>query len=101
LLVSCPGSPLFPIHRALFKLFYRAFEVTNEIECLNKAISAARDHINTKTTDSLIGRLISLSHLELSLSTRLELLNLGEDLNGFMEVHAMPTEYKNTDYFRR
>ena len=95
-----PDSPLSPDTRAALPwLFYRAFEVTIEIEYLNKAISAARGR--SDAAHSPINHLRSLSFLTSSLLTRLRLLNRGEDLDELMQVHAMIAKYKHIDVFRR
>jgi hypothetical protein len=100
LLASYPDSQLVPLaHQALPDLLYRAFQVTNEIEYLNNTISAARDHIDSM--DLPTNRFALLGRLELSLSTRLRLLDRREDLNELMEVFAMMAKYKNTDVDRR
>jgi len=94
LLVSYPGSILGLIARsALPDLFHRAFECTNEIEYLNDAISAARDHLNTPAPPMHH----SLSHLNLILSSsaRLELLHRREDLDELMQLFAMAAKHEN------
>jgi CHAT domain-containing protein len=94
LLVSYPRSFLGLVARsALPNLFHRAFECTNEIEYLNEAISAARDHFNTAGPPTHR----RLSHLILieSLSARLELLHHREDLDELMQLFAMAAKHEN------
>jgi len=102
LLSSYPDSGLAAMARgALSLLFYRAFECTNQIEYLNEAISAARDHSTENTTISIRGSLSLHLRLILFLLTRFDLLQRREDLNELMEVCEMTAKYKNTDFFRR
>ena len=93
LLVSYRSSFLGLVaHSALPNLLHRAFKCTNEIEYLNEAISAARDHFNTGLPIHRI-----LSHLILidSLSARLELLYHREDLDELMQLFAMAAKHEN------
>ncbi len=100
LLASYPDSPLSPHARAALPwLFYRAFEVTIEIEYLNKAISTGR--CRSDAVLSPIIHLISLCFLTSSLLTRVRLLNRGEDLDELMQVHAMIAKYKHIHAFRQ
>ena len=87
LLASYPSSGLTPPARAaLGFLFHRAFKCTNEIEYLDEAISAARDHVNT--TDPPIYRDLSRFILMSCLSFRLDLLRRVEDLDELMQLCA-------------
>ena len=87
LLASYPSSGLAPPARAALGFFFhRAFKCTNEIEYLDKAISAARDHIDT--IDPPIYRDLSRFRLMSCLSFRLDLLRRVEDLNELMELCA-------------
>ena len=85
LIASHPDSPLAFITRfALPELFYRVFECTNEIEHLNKAISASRDNIKVAVSPILqVPRLLNLISF---LSTRLFLLRCREDLEELMQL---------------
>jgi CHAT domain-containing protein len=91
LLVSYPDGTLSRNAReALGRLFYRAFECTNNIEYLNKAISAARDNINS--TDRPMRHGSSLLELIKFLSRRLDLFGRREDLNELMQLFAAATD---------
>jgi CHAT domain-containing protein len=80
-IASYPDHPILaPVaRRGLSWLFRRAFECTNEIEYLNRAISAGRDSANA--ANSRLDRFLSLTLLYLCLLTRLSLLKRKEDLN--------------------
>jgi len=80
LIASYPDHLFAPDARiALGVLLGRAFECTNEIEYVNRAISAGRDSLNT--ANSRHNRFLSLLTLIPPLLTRLSLLRRREDLN--------------------
>ena len=90
---SHPNGQFACIARSTFSDFFaRAFKCTNKIEYLNKAISAARDHMNT--TDALFFRLSSLRKLIVYLSARLLGLHHREDLNELMQLYPMAAKYE-------
>ena len=91
LLSSYPRSQLAPVARlALSNLFYRAFECTNQVEYLNKAVSAARANINP--ANPLMNRSTFLSLIS-QLTTRLNLLGRREDLNDLMQLFPIVASY--------
>jgi len=97
---SYPDSQLACIARlSLCSFFWRAYECTNEIEYLNKAISVTRDHI--KTSDALKYRLPSLLSLTVYLSVRLLLLRHREDLNELMQLFPMAAKYDRAHLHHR
>ena len=90
-----PDSPLGSLARSMLARFsWRAFECTDEMEHLNKAISAARDHINT--TDALIYRFHTLCDLTGYLSIRLLRLHHKGDLDELMQLYPMITKNEPT-----
>src|SRR6266851_4960810 len=94
LIASYPDSQLAPdARRALVKLLHRAFDCTNEIGYLNRAISAARDSLNT--ANSPIDHSGSLDALIRPLLTRLLLLKRREDLNESIQVLPIIAEDSN------
>jgi len=93
LIASYPDSQPAPYARiALGFLLGRAFECTNEIEYLDRAISASRDSLNT--TDSRLFRSNSRMALISALLTRLLLLKREEDLNETIQL--LPIAAENT-----
>ena len=91
LLASYPGRQVSRHAQSLIThLFHRAFECTNQIEYLNKAISAARDRVSSPNAQ---GRISSLMELTGLLSKRLSLLDHRGDLNELMEL--FPEAAKN------
>jgi len=91
--VSYPDSSLACEARSnLARFFRRAFECTNEFEYLNKAISAARDHINSP--DPLVSRVFSLHNLIAYLSFRLLRLRHREDLSELMQLFPTASKYE-------
>jgi len=93
LLASYPDSPLSPYVRAgLCNLLGRAFECTNEIEYLNRAISAGRDSLNTPNPNPLLARSLTLAGLIPSLLARAGLLNRREDLGEIIELLPIAAE---------
>jgi hypothetical protein len=92
LISSYPDHGLAPDARiALVELLQHAFEYMNEIEYLNRAISAGRDSLNA--AKSRLDCFLSLSGLIRSLLTRLSLLELREDLNETVHVLTIAAEY--------
>jgi len=90
---SYPDRQLACTARSMLAYFFiRAFKCTNEIAYLNKAISTARDHINT--TDGMVYRLNSLRQLTVYLSARLFRLYHREDLNELMQLYPMAAKYE-------
>jgi CHAT domain-containing protein len=92
LLASYPNATLsLNAREALGHLFYRAFELANDIEYLNKAISAARDNINGTGRQMRHGS--SLLELIKFLSHRLDMFGRREDLNELMQLFAAATDH--------
>ena len=90
---SYADSQLAPHARsALSNFFWRAYECTNEIEYLNKAISVARDSINSP--DPLLFRLSSLRNIIGYLLSRLHRLRHREDLNELMQLYPTAAKYE-------
>ncbi len=99
LVSSYPDSELAPLARsALSRLLHRGFECTNEIEYLNRAISASRDHINTANSPHDSYR--SLGVLISSLFTRLTLLNRREDSNEIIQLLPIAAENAGEEFHR-
>jgi len=91
LLASYPNHRFSPdAHIALGRLLQHAFKYTNEIEYLNRAISAARDSFNTANLPPDRSR--SLVVLLESLLTRLPLLTHKEDLNESVRLLQIAAE---------
>jgi len=96
---SYPNSAFACSTRSILPYFFwRAFKCTDEMEYLNKAISAARDH-STNTTDGLMSQTSSVGQLIIYLSTRLGVLGFGpyyrEDLNELMQLYPMAAKYQS------
>jgi len=99
LLACYPDSPLAENARfALGRLLVRAFECTNDIEYLNRAITAGRDNLNTE--NSPFDRFLILEALISTLFTRLWLLKRREDLNELIQVSQMAAEYEGEEFRR-
>jgi CHAT domain-containing protein len=99
LVASYPDHPLAPSARtAPSRLLRRAFECTNEIEYLNRAISAGRDSLNA--AKSPFDRSLSLEVLILSLLTRLRLLKRREDVNETIQMHRIAAENAGEEFDR-
>jgi CHAT domain-containing protein len=97
LLDSSSGDILAQIaQRALRRLFCRAFECTNKIEYLNKAISATRDEIDIAFT--LVNRMQSRLSLISLLSTRINLLRRREDLDELMQLFPIVANSEHADF---
>jgi CHAT domain-containing protein len=98
-IASHPDHRLAPFARlALFGLLHRVFKCTNEIEYLNRVISAARD--NLKTANSRLEHSQSLGMLISVLLIRLLLLRRREDSNEL--IHLLPIAAENAgDEFQR
>jgi CHAT domain-containing protein len=93
LLASYPNSTLSPFaHFGLIPLLYRAFRCTGDIECLNQAISTARDNFNTATLR--IFRVGSLFYLIKYLATRLDLFRRAEDLDELMQLFPIASNHE-------
>jgi len=91
LIASYPNHLLAPFtHRALGFLLHRAFECTNEIEYLNRAISAGWDSLNT--ANSPLDHSQSLVVLIQSLLTCLSFLKREEDLNELIRLLPIAAE---------
>jgi CHAT domain-containing protein len=95
----------YPNHRfasdarkALVDLLRCAFECTNEIEYLNRAISAARD--NPNTANSRLAHFVSLSVLIASLLRRLSLLRRKEDSDELMQLFPIAAENASDEGLR-
>jgi hypothetical protein len=88
LAASYPDNTLAPFARlALARLLRRAFECTNQIEYLNRAILAGRDDVNTAKPS--LTRSLSLKQLISALYIRLTLFNRREDLNEIMQLFRL------------
>jgi len=99
LIASYPDSGLSPGARtALAYLLRHAFDCTNEIEYLNRAISAARDNLNA--ANSRLAHSLSLVVLTRSLLTRLLLLKRREDLNESIQLLPIAAENAGEGAFR-
>ena len=85
-------------HFALGLLLKRAFECTNDIEYLNKAISGARNNLNTANTP--FDRGASLDTLISSLFARLPLLKSKEDSNEIIQLFAVAAENEGIEFRR-
>jgi CHAT domain-containing protein len=83
---------------ALGHLLLRGFQCTNEIEYLNKAISASRDHVSTGNLP--FGRSIAFHVLISSLSTRLTLLKRREDSNEIIKLLAIVPSSRGVGFLR-
>jgi hypothetical protein len=77
-------------HIALGRLLQCAFDCTNETEYLNRAISAARDSLNT--ANLRFERSMSLLVLIKSLLTRLLLFKCREDVNEIIQMLRIAAE---------
>jgi len=94
-----PNSPHACATRSTLPYFFwRAFNCTDEMEYLNKAISAARVH-STNTTNGLLFHTYSVGQLIIYLSTRLRILGRGpyhmEDLNELMQLYPTAAKYES------
>jgi len=99
LIASYPGHRLAPDARyAVCLLFRRAFECTNEIEYLNRAISAGRDSLNT--ANSQLDRSMSLMALIRSLLPRVWLFKRREDVNETIQMLRIAAENAGDDFRR-
>jgi len=99
LAASYPDNTLAPFaHTALGHLLRRAFECTNQIEYLNRAILAGRDDINT--AEPLLTRSVALKGLISALYTRLTLLNRREDLNEIIQLSPIAAESVGVEFDR-
>jgi CHAT domain-containing protein len=103
LIASYPDDSLADnAHSALVRLFHLAFECKNDIEYLNRAISAARNHLNT-TTDPRC-RSITLYSLIPCLFVRLSFfLSTGDkafDKDELIQMLEMAAENKGMAYTR-
>jgi CHAT domain-containing protein len=96
-LASHPFSQIAPMARSVLPdLLYRAFECTNEIEYLNGAISAARDHLDI--ADVAIFRVPSILKLLMFLKNRFDLLHRREDLNELMQVWPVIAKHERATF---
>ena len=93
LLASYPNSTLSPFaHFGLIPLLYRTFRCAGDIECLNQAISTARDNFNTATLR--IFRVGSLFYLIKYLAVRLDLFCRAEDLDELMQLFPIASNHE-------
>jgi hypothetical protein len=98
LLVSYPNSIFAPPARlALRQLFCCAFQCTNEIEYLDRVISADRDGVNTANTP--FRRFSSLDALISSLLIRLDFLHSMEDVDELMQLFPVVVEYGQAEFY--
>jgi hypothetical protein len=102
LISSYPDSQLAPgAHRALSRLLHRAFRCTNEIEYLNKAISAGRDSLNAaKSRFDRFDHSRSLEVLIPSLLNRLLLFKRREDVNETIQMLRIAAENAGDEFHR-
>jgi len=99
LIASYPDHELASYARTVLgSLLRRAFECTNEIEYLNRAISAGRDSLNT--ANSRLARSQSLIMLIPSLLTRLSLLRRREDANETIQMLRIAAENVGEEFDR-
>jgi len=90
-IASYPDHRLVPVSRCVLCCLLRgAFACTNKIEYLNRAISEARDSLNT--SNSRVAHILSLGVLIPSLLTRLSLLERKEDFNEIIELFPIAPE---------
>ena len=96
LLTSHPNFVFAYLARiSLGRLFYSAFECTDEIEYLNKAISTIRDSINAKVLPLL--RIVLNIDFMSCLSTRFNLFHRREDLNELVQAFEMAVKHQHLE----
>ena len=94
LLTSHPNIKFASLTRiTLGKLFYRAFECTDKVEYLNKAISSIRDSINIEISP-LYRIALNLDFVS-CLSTRFKLFHRREDMIEVMHAHEMTVKHQH------
>jgi len=99
LIASYPGHQFSPdAHMALSRLLLRAFECTNEIEYLDRSISAGRDGVNS--ANSPLARFETLIPLIQSLHTRLSLFKRIEDVDETIQMLQIAAENPGQEFDR-